>query len=58
MYRIPKIFSLFLCCKQNKLPADIAKEGGLTAVVAAIKIRQEVVNSLKLCSLIICCNLC
>ena len=42
MYLIPEIYSLYLYCQQNKLPADIAKEGGLTAVVAAIKIRQEV----------------
>ena len=37
----PEFFDL-LYPQQNKLPADIAKENGLTAVVAAIKIRQEV----------------
>ena len=43
MHLIPAVLSLFLYCQQNKLPYDIAKEGGLTAVVAAIKIRQEVI---------------
>lgn len=48
MYLITEMFPLFLCYQQNKQPYDIAKEGGLTAVVAAIKIRQEVIINLKL----------